>query len=668
MVAWIATETFRHPRDLFSVTLLVWAAAITVVDLLPLPMSSDKHFSLSFPLQLAVALVYTPWLAALVAILGTSDRREFRREIAPLKAVFIRSQIAASVAAEGFIFHSLSSLHGVWYVVGAAVLVATVAGYSVNVALVALYERFRGAPSIGSVVRDMHRGIFGELILSYTGLALFGVILASFFAHNQAFLALIVFVAPVAFARQMFAKTHSLKLAKDELEFRQREMEYQTRHDALTDLPNRLLFAERLAKELDAGSNARVAVMVMDLDQFKEVNDALGHHYGDLLLREVAARLAGAVREQDMVARLGGDEFSVLMPNVDGPDAITLVTERLTATLTRPVELEGMMFEVSASMGIALSPDHGDDIETLLRRADVAMYAAKSSHSRYELYSPTLETTGAANLALIGEVRPALERSQFVLHYQPQADLSTGRVTSAEALLRWKHPQRGLIMPDSFIRLTERTVLLRPLTMFVIDEALRQARTWRDKGIDLTIAVNLSPHSLLDTELPGQVDSLLRKWNLPSSALQLEITEGSLTGDSVRSMQVIHRLASVGVGLSIDDFGTGYSSLAYLKRLPVNEIKVDRSFVLNMTSDVNDATIVRATVDLSHNLGLRVVAEGVEDTETWAKLAELHCDLAQGYLLGRPAPADDFERWLIERAGSLDDDIREPAAAPAPLA
>jgi diguanylate cyclase (GGDEF)-like protein len=507
-----------------------------------------------------------------------------------------------------------------------------------------------GTPTLRNV-KDMHRGIFGELILSYTGLALFGVILATFFAHNEALLALVVFIAPVAFARQMFARTHSLKLAKDELELRQQEVEYQARHDVLTGLPNRVLFGERLDDALaKRRPDAKVVVMVMDLDQFKEVNDSLGHHYGDLLLKEVAARLARAMREGDSVARLGGDEFSVLLPDAAAPD-VDAVAERLAETLMKPVELEGMMFEVSASMGIAVGPDHGADIETLLRRADVAMYAAKAARSGCETYSSDLETSGAERLALIGEVRPALEAREFVLHFQPQVRLVDGRAVGVEALLRWHHPRRGLVMPESFISLTERTVLLRPLTLYVLDEALRQCRSWRRAGHELSVAVNLSPHSLLDLELPDQVAALLRKWRVPAPSLQLEITEGSLTGDSVRSIQVITRLNAVGVGLSIDDFGTGYSSLSYLKRLPVNEIKVDKSFVLNMRHDPNDATIVRATIDLSHNLGLRVVAEGVENIETWRQLASLHCDLAQGYLVSRPVGAADFDRWLSEQHG-----------------
>jgi len=646
LLAWIVFEATTDHRML-SPAMLAWAAAIAVVDLLPLPISADKHFSLSFPLQLSTALLYSPWVATAIAFLGTTDRREIRHEITILKGLFIRAQIAVSVAAEAYVFHGISTLHSHWWTLGGAVLLATLVGYGTNVLLVACYERLRSGMRVAAAVKEMHHGIFGELVLTYTGLAIFGVIIAVFFAHNEAFLAVVVFVAPLALARQMFARTHSLQLVTEELELRQGEIEHQARHDVLTELPNRVLFAERLRGALSEWApGGHVAVIVMDLDQFKEVNDALGHHFGDLLLKQVGARLRNVMRDEDTVARLGGDEFGILLPRVSTLETVVQVAERVSRVLAPPIALEGLTLEASASMGIALYPDHGSDLDTLLRRADVAMYTAKERRTGHEVYSADHDPHAAARLALVGQVRPAITSREFVLHFQPQAAFSDGSVSGAEALIRWQHPKRGLLMPEEFIPLTERTVLLRPLTLFVIEEALRHCCAWREAGHDLPVAVNLSPHSLLDMDLPEKVAGLLEQSHLPASSLRLEITESSMTGDSVRSLQVISRLHAVGVGLSIDDFGTGYSSLGYLKRLPVDEIKVDKSFVMNMETDPNDATIVKATIDLSHNLGLRVVAEGVETLGTWSQLRALECDVAQGFLVSRPIPGSEMLRWL----------------------
>jgi predicted signal transduction protein with EAL and GGDEF domain len=355
------------------------------------------------------------------------------------------------------------------------------------------------------------------------------------------------------------------------------------------------------------------------------------------------------LRDEDLMARLGGDEFGIVLPDLPSEDVAIRIVSRLLEELEQPVSVEGLALDVSGSVGVALYPTHAEDAETLMRRADVAMYAAKESGAGYELYREELDQHNPQKLTLIGQVRPALEAGEFVMFYQPKVRLSDGRVSGAEALIRWEHPTLGLVPPDEFIPLVEKTVLLRPLTHYVMDSVLRQWREWADLGIRLPIAINISARSLLDGQLPDEVDSLLRAWDVPPAFLRLELTEGFLATDSGRSTQVLDRLSDVGVGLSIDDFGTGYSSLAYLKRLPIDEIKIDRSFVMQMHVDANDFMIVRATVDLGRNLGLRVVAEGVEDLATFDRLAEFACDEAQGYYISRPVSALEFTRWLSVR-------------------
>jgi diguanylate cyclase (GGDEF)-like protein len=423
-------------------------------------------------------------------------------------------------------------------------------------------------------------------------------------------------------------------------------------HDPLTDLPNRSLFHDRAAQAILATRRqpGRVGLMLLDLDRFKEVNDTLGHHNGDLLLKEIGTRLRAGLRASDSIARLGGDEFGVLLPTIADPQAALAVAEKIRRSLREPFTLEGISLDLDASVGIALYPEHGTDVETLLQRADVAMYLAKQDHSGCELYSAGRDEYSPARLALVGELRRAIDQQELVLHYQPKADLGSGRVTSVEALVRWQHPERGLISPDQFIPLAERTGLIRELTHSVIDAALRQLAAWQELGLELSVAVNVSARDLLDLELPAIVARLLEKHQLAAERLELELTESVILADPMRARAVLSRLDAMGVQLAIDDFGSGYSSLAYLKRLPIGEIKIDRSFVMNMENDEDDAVIVRSTIDLGRNLGLRVVAEGVETEATWNKLSQLHCDQAQGYYLSRPVPADALADWLLQRA------------------
>lgn len=645
----IAWFFLRNPHGLADPMLLVWAIAIGTVDLMPIPASIDLRFSLSFPLQLAVALIYPTPVAIAVALVGTSDAREYRREISIEKALFNRAQIALSVGLEALLFHATSSLSSPLYRLAPAVAMATLLGYLMNALAVAWDFHLERRQPFVAIIRQMHFGIFGEFVVSYMGLALFGVLVATSFAKVGIW-SVAVFVAPLAFARQMFLRTHSLKQATEELEIKQREKEWQAFHDSLTGLPNRILFMQHLHQAIEEAAldGTSVAVMVMDLNDFKEINDTLGHQYGDRLLEQMGPRLQGVLRDGDLIARLGGDEFGLVLPRVRETGAAIEIASRLLSALDQPINLDGLAISVSASVGMAMYPQHSDQVEVLLRRADVAMYAAKEMHTGYEVYSPSKDRYSPRRLMLLSQVRPALENGEFVLHYQPKVDVSTNRVTGVEALIRWEHPEHGLIQPDQFIPLVERTLLMRSLTLYVLDEALRQWHSWARRGLDLCIAINLSARNLLDGELPDQVAQALRRWSVPAERLMLELTESSLMADSVRAATVLNKISALGVKLSVDDFGTGYSSFSHLKRLPINEIKVDRSFVTNMRNDPNDALIVRATIDVGRTLGLQVVAEGVEDRETWDMLAEMGCQLAQGYYMSRPLAGPELTDWLAQ--------------------
>jgi diguanylate cyclase (GGDEF)-like protein len=421
---------------------------------------------------------------------------------------------------------------------------------------------------------------------------------------------------------------------------------HQALHDALTGLPNRLLFSERVdgsCRECPPG--AVVAVLLMDLDRFKDVNDTLGHHTGDALLRQIAARLVQAVDAHGLVARLGGDEFAVVLPAGDENESLRVAAAIVTA-VERPVEIDDLVLEVQVSMGVAFAPQHGTEASTLLQRADVAMYAAKGAQRGPEVYAPERDSYSPRRLALVSELRQAIESGRLEVYYQPKARLPAGQVFGAEALARWSNPRHGMVPPDEFIPLAEQSGLIRPLTVHVMRTALAQVGRWRRQGLDLSIAINLSARSLLDPGMVDEIRVLIERSGVPPGAIILELTESSVMADTSRSVGVWNALAAIGVQLSIDDFGTGYSSLSRLRRLPVDEVKIDRCFVLNMVNDVNDEAIVRSTIDLAANLGLRAVAEGVEDWGTWDRLARLGCGAAQGFLLSPALPAAEFERWL----------------------
>jgi diguanylate cyclase (GGDEF)-like protein len=431
--------------------------------------------------------------------------------------------------------------------------------------------------------------------------------------------------------------------------------EYQALHDHLTTLPNRFLLNDRVSQAILAAGRDRslVAVMLMDLDRFKEVNDTLGHHSGDLLLQQVGPRLRSVLRESDTIARLGGDEFAILLPNVVDRASALSVADKLKRALSLPFEVQGLRLNIEASIGIAFFPDHAEDVETLIQRADVAMYVAKRTGGGYAIYASEHDLHSPTRLALVGQMKQALETDEIELYYQPKAELLTGAIVGAEALVRWHHSERGLMSPDEFMPITENTGLIEPFTRYVIEAAVKQAAAWHDAGYELSIAVNVSARSLLDHRLPADLEELLSRYDVNPSMIRLEITESAVMEDPVGALAVLDRLHDAGVALALDDFGTGYSSLSYLKRLPVNEIKIDRSFVMNMHRDEDDAVIVSSTIDLARNLGLAVVAEGVETEEHWARLADLGCDYAQGYYLSPAIAAGEFVQWLRTRERTL---------------
>src|SRR4051794_14475655 len=595
---------------------------------------AEGEVTTSTTFALAAMLVAGP-LAGLVA-LGLANVLADTLGRKPLqKILFNLFQYAITVGAAGLVLKVTTGLPraGEPHLAPSdppGVLLAAAVFFTVNILLVSTVVALAQQASVFSyMVRDLFfQASINGLML---GLAPIVVLAADFALPAIALLFLPIFAVHRG-GREAIAKEH------------------QALHDALTGLPNRELFKDRIDQTVRTSrrNGETAAVMIMDLDHFKEINDTLGHHMGDALLQEVSSRLREALRESDTVARLGGDEFGVLLPAVSSEGAAT-VAQSLLAALREPYVLDGMRLEIDASVGLALHPKHGEDNETLQQRADIAMYSAKQAGRGFALFEPELDRHSPRRLALAGGLRSAISEGQIRLYYQPKADLRTGRIIGAEALARWDHPEFGIVGPSEFVPIAEQTGLITPLTSFVLDAALAQVREWRDAGLELSVAVNLSARSFLDTQLAVELPRLLAKHEVEAELLELEITESMLMTDPARAEATLVRLRQIGLTLSIDDFGTGYSSLANLKRLPVDTIKIDKSFVIEMALDASDAAIVRSTIELAHNLGLEVVAEGVESEDAWRHLEALGCDYAQGYYLSRPLPAEAATRLIRER-------------------
>ncbi|MDP3871881.1 MAG: EAL domain-containing protein [Methyloversatilis sp.] len=425
--------------------------------------------------------------------------------------------------------------------------------------------------------------------------------------------------------------------------------------DTLTGLPNRAYFVERLTDGVrDAKTrDGALAVLTLDMDRFKMVNDALGHGLGDLLLVEVGKRLRDTLRDvRDQVARLGGDEFAVLLPGADAHKAWG-VAMRIAEALDQPMSLEGQMVDVSASMGISSFPEHGDDVQALLRHADVAMYQAKRHNSGAAIYDPRHHERNVERLSLLTELRAAVEHDELVLYYQPKVALVPGRQHHVEALVRWIHPTRGFIPPFDFIPFAEQTGYVKAITLWVMNAAIRQCGLWLRAGLEVNVSLNISARDLLNPDLPTSFIEMLQRHGCESRLITLEITESAVLDDPLRALANLQALRDTGCLLSIDDYGTGYSSLSYLKQMPVSEMKIDRSFVMNLVENPNDEIIVRSTIELAHNMGLKVTAEGVETEAVLERLRELGCDLVQGYLISKPIPVAALENWFRESHWAL---------------
>ncbi|MHB8481938.1 MAG: bifunctional diguanylate cyclase/phosphodiesterase [Nitrospiria bacterium] len=433
----------------------------------------------------------------------------------------------------------------------------------------------------------------------------------------------------------------------DSLEANASAIQYQATHDSLTKLPNATLLHDRLDQAIKTArrNNKSLALLMLDINHFKEINHTLGHHFGNLLLLLLGPRLQSVLRQSDTIAHLGGDKFAILLEDSDINGAES-VTRKILKVLEEQFILADHPVLVETCIGIALYPDHGETSDILLQRADVAMSRAKEEKSDYFVYIQAEDLNAPRRLVIMGALREAIHRNQLILHYQPKINLKTGGLAGAEALVRWQHPELGPISPDQFIPLAEKTGLIKPLTYHVLNTAVNQCQSWSQRGININVAVNLSTRNLLDQKLPDDLMDILDKAHVLPSSLEIEITESVIMLNPERAMEILKRLSGMGVQLSIDDFGTGYSSLMYLNKLPVNEIKIDKSFVINMLSDKDSAMIVRSTIHLAHNLGLKVVAEGVENKETLDGLKTMGCDYAQGFYISKPLSAEQFIHWL----------------------
>lgn len=443
----------------------------------------------------------------------------------------------------------------------------------------------------------------------------------------------------------------------------QEQLQHQALHDALTGLPNRALLMDRLTHSLKVAERDQkpLALLILDLDRFKEINDTLGHDVGDALLCDIAQRMSKELRQSDTIARLGGDEFAALLPAVSDLERAERVVKRIRGALEAPFQVEDLSLDIGFSIGIALYPEHAEQASRLLQCAEVAMYKAKDGSSPSALYDHADDPNSVRQLTISGELRRALETDQLSFHYQPKFDLETQALCGVEALARWQHPTHGFVPPNEFIPLAERSGLIQPFLRWSLESALSQVAKWRSDGFDIGVSVNLSARNLHEKALPDLVETILAANGIPPERLTLELTESAIMVDPTGALEIINRLDKIGVHLSIDDFGTGYSSFAYLTRLPVDELKIDKSFVMKMTESRNDLLIVRATIELAHNLGLKVVAEGIESEEHRVLLRDLSCDIGQGFGLSKPLPVSKLNEQLNSQHFKLVDE-QDPTA------
>jgi diguanylate cyclase (GGDEF)-like protein len=651
----VATTQLAFDQPYAKFEFIALAASVMVGELFPLELprrSGDGEVTVSvmFSFALLLGLGLVPALAAQLVASVVQDRIAHKPWW----------QVGFNI---GQYTLSLSAAAGVLKLLGAygtlragfkpedllAVLAAAAAYFSVNLLLVTRATTlYQGVPITRALESDLTFGLsVGAVLLCLAPI----VVTVLEFSRILYPLLLVPLIGVYISGRQ------SIRTAT---------AEHLARHDSLTELPNRRWFLEAVGQALKNPSLRAGGLLLVDLNGFKEVNDTLGHHHGDLVLKEVGPRLAAAFRSEDLVARLGGDEFAVFMPGADS-DAAQTAVQRLQDALHTPVDVDGISLELDASIGLAWYPEHGGDVDTLLQRADVAMYRAKASHNSLVTYRSEDDYHSPERLVIAGDLRRALLSDQLVLHYQPQVELGVGRPVAAEGLVRWQHPQRGLLGPFEFIEVAERTGLIKDLTNRVLDLGLADLRRWTDDGRKLSLSLNVSVRSLLDRRFPEEVEKLLAHHGVDGKSLTLELTESSLMVDPEVAKKTMRHLAELGVSVAIDDFGTGYSSLAYLTDLPIGELKIDKSFVRAMGSDARNAIVVRSTIELAHNLGLRTVAEGIEDAFTFERLRALGCELAQGFHMSRPLPADSLMSWWDIHTAPPTNPAPEYGAMPRPL-
>ena len=432
-----------------------------------------------------------------------------------------------------------------------------------------------------------------------------------------------------------------------QVHIRQSELEYRALHDALTSLPNRALLLDRMEHDINTArrENHNLCLLILDLDQFKEVNDTLGHSVGDHLLVEIGKRLLKTLRDVDTVARIGGDEFAVLLPHTTEEQAVS-IAKKIISSLKEVMPLDNVELHVNTSIGIASFPEHSQDVSNLLRLADIAMYVAKRNKTGYSIYDSDSDEHSLSKLSLITDLRDALENNLLEVFYQPVFNVKKNEIVGVEALCRWFHVEQGSIPPDNFITLAEQAGLINDLTYWVLEQSVNQLMQWHKINSELTVAVNISVYSFRDKTFVSRIREVLERYSFPYRKLTLEITEGAMMDNPLQAVEVLSELQSMGINLAVDDFGTGYSSMAYLKNLPINELKIDKSFVIGLDTDSSNEAIVRSTIDLAHNLGLRVIAEGVETQQTWDLLNDLECDVAQGFHMGKPVSSGDIEKII----------------------
>ena len=619
---------------------LVLGVAMMIAERLAVPLPRSGAVSVATIPHIVAVLLLPPSLsitAAGAAMLVDQlvGRAGLRKTVFNVSSVMLTVGVSAMVADWAGLQPDTLGRPDQWQQVPAFLLVAAVYYAATNLLVSTIVSISSGTPIRRSLFDNATFAVPAEL-----GVCGIGALVALLWVLSPPWILLILFPAVISQVTLMYISSSKRK---------SEQLHHQAHHDLLTGLPNRSSLMLHLEEMLARTSANPFALLLLDLDRFKEVNDTFGHQTGDVLLREIGPRLRGVLRASDVLARLGGDEFALLLPET-GAAAAVGVAEKLLHALDEPFGVDGYEFQIGGSIGIASFPVDGLSPTDLMRRADVAMYAAKRANLGTAVYATELDVNTPAQITLYGELRRAIEQDELRLHFQPKVDVCTGALSGVEALVRWQHPDRGLILPDQFIPMAERTGLIRPLGNWVLEAALRQSRAWERDGLAIQIAVNLGAYNLDDSNLAQAISGLLERYTVTADRLRVEITETMLMRDPDNARRVLEELRAAGVRVSIDDFGTGYSSLAYLKRLPADELKIDRSFIQHMAEDAGDTAIVRSVIALGHELGLVVTAEGVEDAVSLERLRAFGCDRAQGYYFARPMDADSLRASYLSSA------------------